>query len=65
MIFCCLETYGVSLFVQESSACLEHNREGTSEANLHYKTQGAIYEAELMMRVLQQRKAAEEKQSAK
>ena len=40
--------------LEECIACLAHSREGTQEAIVQYRAQGAIHESEYMTRVLQQ-----------
>ena len=40
--------------LEECIACLAHSREGTQEAIVQYRAQGAIHESEYMKRVLQQ-----------
>ncbi|XP_040574757.1 SET domain-containing protein SmydA-8 [Lepeophtheirus salmonis] len=38
--------------LKEGLECLKHAREGTRESNIHYKMQGAIYEAEYTLKYL-------------
>jgi hypothetical protein len=40
--------------LEECINCLAHSREGTQEAIVQYRAQGAIHESEYMARVLQQ-----------
>ena len=44
------------LFFQECLRCLEQAPDGSVESNIHYKASGAIYEAEYMIRHLEQKK---------
>ena len=40
--------------LEECISCLAHSREGTQEAIVQYRAQGAIHESECMTRLLQQ-----------
>ena len=40
--------------LEECIACLSHSREGTQEAMIRYRAQGAIHEAECMTRIVTQ-----------
>lgn len=49
-----LSTEIVSL--KEAIECLEDSKEGTNEAMIHYKSQCALHEAEVMLRLLEKEK---------
>eukprot|EP00096_Caligus_rogercresseyi_P012657 TRINITY_DN5373_c0_g1_i1.p1 TRINITY_DN5373_c0_g1~~TRINITY_DN5373_c0_g1_i1.p1 ORF type:complete len:578 (-),score=111.95 TRINITY_DN5373_c0_g1_i1:77-1810(-) len=48
--------------LKEGLECLKHSREGTRESKVHYKTQGAIYEAEYTLKYLRSKSKVEEEE---
>ena len=55
-------SHNVQLF-QECIRCLEHSPEGSYEASIHYKSTGALYEAEHTVKYLAQKEEEDEKVS--